>query len=417
MSGNAIEVRNVSKRYLLGEGIGARRSSSLAELVAARSRRALRREPKPSRREIWSLRNVDLDVRRGETLGIIGRNGAGKTTLLKIITRITEPTLGVSRTRGRLGALLEVGTGFHPELTGRENVYLNGAILGMRRRVVERKLDEIVDFAGVGPFMDTPIKRFSTGMHLRLAFAVAAFLDADVLAVDEVLAVGDAEFQRRCLGKMESMRGEGRTVVFVSHDLDAITWLCPEAVWLDRGEIKAFGDTSDVVAEYLASGGALTAERVFPDDPASAVSLLGASVLDEDGRPADSLVRDSPLTFEVRFAIRKRVPGLDLTVFVQNLRGVRVIEEAWSESAPAEERGAVGDYVARIVLPPLLVAGDYVAGFWLGSAFESSFYADDVLRFRLYGDAKGRPNRVVQLGAPWDVRPVTVAGNRGVRIG
>ena len=417
MSGNAIEVRNVSKRYLLGEENGAPRASSLVELISARTRRVLQREPKPSRHEIWSLRNVDLDVRRGETLGIVGRNGAGKTTLLKIITRITEPTAGISRTRGQVGALLEVGTGFHPELTGRENVYLNGAILGMRRRVVESKLDDIVEFAGVGPFMDTPIKRFSTGMHLRLAFAVAAFLDADVLAVDEVLAVGDAEFQRRCLGKMESMRGEGRTVVFVSHDLDAITWLCPKSVWLDRGEIRAYGTTTDVIGEYLASGGTLNAERTFEEDPESAVSLLGATVLDEDGRPADSLVRDAPLTFEVRFAIRKRRPGLDLTVFVQNLRGVRVIEEAWSESTPAAERGGVGEYVARIVLPPLLVAGDYVAGFWLGSAFESSFYADDVLRFRLRGDAKGRPNRVVQLGVPWDVRAVPVAGNTGVRIG
>jgi ABC-type polysaccharide/polyol phosphate transport system ATPase subunit len=407
MTANAIEVRKVSKRYLLGEHHGSH-GSLLSESLAAYSRRIFRREPARPHREIWSLRDIDLDVRKGDTLGIIGRNGAGKTTLLKIITRITEPTAGVCRTRGQVGALLEVGTGFHPELTGRENVYLNGAILGMRRRVVDRKLDEIVEFAGVGPFMDTPVKRFSSGMYLRLAFAIAAYLEADVLAVDEVLAVGDAEFQRRCLGKMESMHGEGRTVVFVSHNLDAITWLCPRAVWLDHGEIKASGPTPEVVAAYLASGEMLASHRTFPDDPTKPVCVLSATVLDADGNPADALARDAPLTFEVRFVVRERVPGLDMTVFVHNLRGVRVLEEAWSETTPSTRREALGEYTARIVIPPILVAGDYIAGFWLGSVYEPSFYEDDVLRFLLRGDVKGRPNRVAQLGVPWDVRPVSV---------
>jgi ABC-type polysaccharide/polyol phosphate transport system ATPase subunit len=402
---NAVEVRKVSKRYALGERRGA--SGTLVETLADLTSRIRHGEAARLPAEIWSLRDIDLDVAAGETVGVIGRNGAGKTTLLKIIARITEPTSGVSRTRGRIGALLEVGTGFHPELTGRENVYLNGAILGMSRREVDRKLEEIVEFAGVAPFMDTPVKRFSSGMYLRLAFAIAACLDADILAVDEVLAVGDAEFQHRCLGRMESMRGEGRAVVFVSHDLDAITWLCPRAVWLDGGRIRQHGPTDEVVAAYLASGRTFAARQMFPDDPARAVCVLSAAVLDGTGNPTEVLDRAAPLTLEVRFVVRERVPGLDMTVLVHNLRGVRVLDEAWSESAPARQRESLGEYVARVVVPPVLAPGDYVAGLWLGTPFESMFYEDDLLRFRLHGDAKGRRNRVVQLGVPWIVRPAT----------
>jgi ABC-type polysaccharide/polyol phosphate transport system ATPase subunit len=221
---NAIEVEHVSKRYLLGEHHGTH--GTLRDAIGASARRLLRRDGASARREIWSLRDINLEVPEGETLGVIGRNGAGKSTLLKVLTRITEPTAGVARTRGRVGALLEVGTGFHPELTGRENIYLNGAILGMSRRVVDRQFEEIVDFAGIPAFLDTPVKRYSSGMYLRLAFAVAAHLDADVLAIDEVLAVGDAEFQRKCLAKMGSLHEGGRTVVFVSHNLDAVSSLC-----------------------------------------------------------------------------------------------------------------------------------------------------------------------------------------------
>jgi ABC-type polysaccharide/polyol phosphate transport system ATPase subunit len=402
---NAIEVRGLSKRYALGERRGA--SGTLVEALADLTGRIRRGERGNLPAEIWSLRDIDLDVAAGDTLGVIGRNGAGKTTLLKIVARITEPTTGVSRTRGQIGALLEVGTGFHPELTGRENVYLNGAILGMRRREVERKLDEIVEFAGVAPFMDTPVKRFSSGMYLRLAFAIAACLDADILAVDEVLAVGDTEFQRRCLGRMESMRSEGRTVVFVSHDLDAVARLCSRVLWLDGGRIKKLGRADEVVSAYLASGRTFAARQEFPADPARPVSVLAVAVLDASGNPTEALDRDAPITFEVRFVVRERVPALDMTVLVHNLRGVRVLDEAWSESAPTRVREAVGEYVARIVVPPILAPGEYVAGLWLGTPFESIFYEDDLLRFRLQGDANGRPNRITQLEIPWDVRAVT----------
>ena len=404
---NAIEIRELSKRYALGERRGA--SGTLVETLSDLTGRIRRRERGRLPGEIWSLRDIDLDVAAGDTLGVIGRNGAGKTTLLKVVARITEPTTGVSRTRGQIGALLEVGTGFHPELTGRENVYLNGAILGMRRREVDRKLDEIVDFAGVAPFMDTPVKRFSSGMYLRLAFAIAACLDADILAVDEVLAVGDTEFQRRCLGRMESMRSEGRTVVFVSHDLDAVTRLCSRVLWLDGGRIKQIGPSDHVVSAYLASGRTFAARQVFAEDRTRPVSVLGVAVLDSSGNPTEVLDRDAPVTFEVRFVVRERVPALDMTVLVHNLRGVRVLDEAWSESAPARTREAVGEYVARVVVPPILAPGEYVAGLWLGTPFESMFYEDDLLRFRLQGDANGRANRIAQLGVPWDVRPVAGA--------
>jgi lipopolysaccharide transport system ATP-binding protein len=223
----------------------------------------------PQRREIeefWALKDVSFEVREGEVVGIIGRNGAGKTTLLKILSRVTEPTKGRVVLRGRVGSLLEVGTGFHPELTGRENIFLNGAILGMTRREVSKKFDEIVAFAGVERFLDTPVKRYSSGMYARLAFAVAAHLEPDILVVDEVLAVGDAEFQQKCLGKMgEVSRREGRTVLFVSHNMGVISQLCSTAIWLDRGAIRQHGDTESVVRACL-SQGALNSDRIVELD-------------------------------------------------------------------------------------------------------------------------------------------------------
>src|SRR5579884_3593960 len=337
---NAIEFDRVSKRYLLGVHHGA---GSLRETMSASLARLIHRQRRELPQEIWSLRNVSLEVPEGQTLGVIGRNGAGKSTQLKILTRITEPTIGVSRTRGRVGALLEVGTGFHPELTGRENVFLNGAILGMSRRLVERRFEEIVEFAGVRPFLDTPVKRYSSGMYLRLAFAVAAHLEADILAVDEVLAVGDAEFQRKCLAKMGSLHEGGRTVIFVSHNLDAINALCPLTAWLDEGQIRAYGPTREIVNQYLAAGTSLAGSRTYDPRPDQAASILEVRVLDGRGNPASALAREEPLVLEVRLRVREPVPGLDLTVFVQNIRGVRVLEEAWSQRTPPELRGAAGE--------------------------------------------------------------------------
>ena len=399
MARNAIEIENVSKRYLLGEHHGAH--GTLRDTITASVQRAFGRETSRTQ-EIWALRDVSLTVGEGESLGLIGRNGAGKSTVLKVITRITEPTSGVSRTRGRVGSLLEVGTGFHPELTGRENVYLNGAILGMGRREIDRRFDEIVEFAGVPRFLDTPVKRYSSGMYLRLAFAVAAHLDSDIMAVDEVLAVGDAEFQRKCLGKMGALEREGRTVVFVSHNLDAIARLCRTTAWLEGGSLLAYGPTQEVIASYLASGITRAAQADFPERPNEPVSLRSATLFNEDGHPAVQVDRGRPFTIEARFVVTRPVPGLDITVFVESLRGARVLDEAWSEAAP-DERGEPGEYVARVTVPPVLAVGDYAAGLWIGSPYETHVYEEDVLRFRLEGATMGRADRVLQLGLAWDV--------------
>jgi len=257
MSDIAIRVENLSKLYRIG-GRQERYKTlreSLTGAVTAPFRRlwsVVRGQSSAVANEtIWALKDVSFEVQRGEVVGIIGRNGAGKTTLLKVLSRITEPTKGYAEIHGRVGSLLEVGTGFHPELTGRENIYLNGAILGMKRAEIDRKFDEIVAFAEIEKFISTPVKHYSSGMHVRLAFAVAAHLEPEILLVDEVLAVGDVAFQRKCLGKMEDVSHEGRTVLFVSHNMAAISHLCERAVLLDLGRIVRYGDTSDVVSSYL----------------------------------------------------------------------------------------------------------------------------------------------------------------------
>ena len=245
----AVSARELGKRFILMHK--GSRHSTLAESVLHTMRHPFRRVQHES---FWALENLSFDIRQGEVVGIIGRNGAGKSTLLKILSQITEPTTGVIDLYGQVGSLLEVGTGFHPELTGRENIYLNGAILGMRRRDIQRQFDAIVDFAGVEKFLDTPVKRYSSGMYIRLAFAVAAHLNPDILIVDEVLAVGDSEFQKKCLGKMhEVSRGQGRTVIFVSHNVAAVRQLCTQAIYLNSGRMIRQGPTEEVLELYAAS--------------------------------------------------------------------------------------------------------------------------------------------------------------------
>jgi lipopolysaccharide transport system ATP-binding protein len=244
----AIEARGIGKRYEIGTGQSPYRL--LTETITERIRSI--GQPREST-EFWALRDVDFEVKRGETFGVIGHNGAGKSTLLKILSRITPPTEGEAHLRGRVGALLEVGTGFHPELTGRENVFLNGAILNMGRREIQNKFDEIIEFADIGPFIDTPVKRYSSGMQLRLAFSVAAHLEPEILIVDEVLAVGDMAFQEKCLGRMESASREGRTVVFISHNLTSVMNLCDRAMLLAKGRVEGIGPVAKVVDTYVDS--------------------------------------------------------------------------------------------------------------------------------------------------------------------
>jgi lipopolysaccharide transport system ATP-binding protein len=244
----AISIHELSKSYVIAHN--RERHTTLAEAVLARMRRPIQRA---QRETFWALKDISFDVNCGEVVGIIGRNGAGKSTLLKILSRITEPTEGRVDLYGRIGSLLEVGTGFHQELTGRENIFLNGAILGMRRAEIQSRFDEIVEFAGVSQFLDTPVKRYSSGMYVRLAFAVAAHLRSDILVVDEVLAVGDLEFQKKCLGKMKDVATSGRTVLFVSHQMQAVSTLCTRGVYLSQGRVDYIGDVSEAISRYLSS--------------------------------------------------------------------------------------------------------------------------------------------------------------------
>ncbi len=338
MSDIAIQVENLSKRYRIGRQeerpetlVGAALGWLKAPVDNFRQLRQLSRFQENGQESddiIWALKDVSFQVKRGEVVGIIGRNGAGKSTLLKILSRITEPTSGRVVLNGRVSSLLEVGTGFHPDLTGRENVYLNGAILGMTKREIDRKFDEIVDFSGVERFIDTPVKRYSSGMQVRLAFAVAAHLEPEILLVDEVLAVGDAAFQKKCLGKMGEVAREGRTVLFVSHNMVAVQTLCQRAFWLESGQIKAEGAVSSTVTSYMRSGLAEneTPERIWSDMSTApgnhTVRLRRIAVRPEDGNPGDVITMQTPLCVEVEYW--NLLPGehLHTTLHVYNDQGI-----------------------------------------------------------------------------------------------
>ena len=300
----AIIASGLAKKYR----IGLRRDpyGRLSETLWNAVTSPLRRRPGQDRGDdFWALRDVSFEVPRGSVVGIIGRNGSGKSTLLKILSRITEPTLGRAELRGRVGSLLEVGTGFHQELTGRENILLSGAILGMKRSEILRKFDEIVAFADIGQFLDTPVKRYSSGMKVRLGFAVAAFLEPEILFIDEVLAVGDAEFQQKCLGKMSEIGAGGRTVIFVSHSMPAISRLCDRAILLDHGRVVVDGPTHEAVRRYLESGPARTSSRTWAD-PTSApgdnvARLKSVRVVPDGGGPAEEIDIRRPIDVEVEY--------------------------------------------------------------------------------------------------------------------
>jgi ABC-2 type transport system ATP-binding protein/lipopolysaccharide transport system ATP-binding protein len=405
----AIQIDGLTKTYSLGSSSGYQ---TLRETLVHALRRAAPNDGRPNRR-LDALHDINLTVDRGETLGVIGRNGAGKTTLLKILARIIEPTSGVARTRGRVGALLEVGTGFHPELTGRENIYLNGAILGMSRREIRSRFDQISNFAGVERFLDTPLKRYSYGMRLRLAFAVAAHLETEIVAVDEVLAAGDAEFQRKCLGKMSDFGNTGRTTVFVSHDLGAVTRLCPRTVWLDGGKIVQDGPSARVVDAYLQSGAASPVAS-FPIDLAAPVQLTAVAVTDADGRVIESPRRDQEFSIRFRLRVSERIPGLDFSLTLVNQRGVQVLVDNWSDNRTStNEMDRPGDYEAIARIPCILSTGQYTVTFWIGTAHEDLFQRE-VLGFRL-GPRPGESSEELErprAAAPyiaWAVRQIELS--------
>jgi lipopolysaccharide transport system ATP-binding protein len=338
----AISVSKLSKQYRIGT---SKRSADhqLREILSEGAGRLWRRlrgrpsEPASERGDgvLWALRDVSFHVSPGEVIGIVGRNGAGKSTLLKVLSRITEPTSGRVEMRGRLGSLLEVGTGFHPELTGRENVYLNGSILGMHRREISRKFDEIVAFSEMQQFLDTPVKRYSSGMYVRLAFAVAAHLEPHVLIVDEVLAVGDASYQRRCLDRMSKLAASGVTVVFVSHNMDMIPALCKRALLLNRGQVLMDGGTREVLAAYLHSvrtesgSGDLSTARRTGDGRALFTNLR---VIDEQGSEVISYRSGDDLRLHIELEAREEISDAALEIAIQNIYGTRLIT-AWTREA------------------------------------------------------------------------------------
>ena len=354
-----VEVRRISKSYRIGSlpggsGRAARLTESLTNTIS-HPMRAIRANL-TTKESFWALQDVSFDVQQGERLGIIGRNGAGKSTLLKILSQITYPTSGEILLRGRVGSLLEVGTGFHPDLTGRENIYLNGAILGMTRREIDSRFDDIVKFAEVEKFLDVPTKRYSSGMYLRLAFSVAAHLEPDILIADEVLAVGDQQFQSKCLGKMREVSEQGRAVIFVSHNMHAIRSLCESGVLLESGRLKKSGTVDEVIEEY---GRSIDVQgAVFPVR-AKEITIEGLEVRQHD---IDSNMVDGtlPSKIVIRFEIPTALERLRMGIFIKNSLGDDLIRSYFSDWDPDMEYLEAGSYVAELSFPEKLLApGSY----------------------------------------------------------
>jgi lipopolysaccharide transport system ATP-binding protein len=399
MNDIAIRVEKLGKQFKIGAQIDRYRTlrDTLVEAVQ-RPLRMLRGNANGSTDIIWALRDVTFDVKKGEVLGVIGRNGAGKSTLLKILSRVTEPTEGFAEIHGRVGSLLEVGTGFHPELTGRENIALNGAILGMKRVEIERKFDEIVEFSGIEQFIDTPVKRYSSGMYLRLAFAVAAHMEPEILVVDEVLAVGDAEFQRKCLGKMSDVASQGRTVLFVSHNMSAILRLTQETILLEKGKMVLRAPTPQAVDYYLTSGFAQSGERFWePDEvPADAAPFcpIALRLRNPQGQVVDTVRSTEPATLEMEYALQAPITGLRVGIYLLTPQGEHIFTAFDTDNADQYERypeRKAGRYLSRCTIPAdLLNEGRYVVGV-NASAFRVRRYFQDEHTLAFNVDGSGAP--------------------------
>jgi lipopolysaccharide transport system ATP-binding protein len=402
MSNVVIRVDGVSKLYHIGAI--QKRHDTLRDHLAESFKSLFRRNGRsvlsalraaPSENTIWALKDLSFTVNHGEVVGIIGRNGAGKSTLLKILSRITEPTIGFAEIHGRVASLLEVGTGFHSELTGRENIYLNGAILGMKKAEIERKFDEIVAFAEVEKFIDTPVKHYSSGMYLRLAFAVAAHLEPEILIVDEVLAVGDANFQKKCLNKMKDVGQHGRTVLFVSHNMPAITRLCPRAILLDKGNVVEDGPSHQIVSTYLNSGLGTTAIREWPD-PANApggevARLRAVRVRTEDGTITNVVDINQPVRIDMEYDVRK--PGYLLLPNFQfyNEEGIHVFSAHFDPVWQKRPRPK-GRYISSLRIPGnLLSEGTMFIGVGCDTLAPQvfQFYEHDAVAFQVVENGNG----------------------------
>ena len=371
MNDIVIKAENLGKMYTIGHQAENGRYIALRDVLMHNARNLWNKtkdlaKGKPiiqgdTLEEVWALKDVSFEIRRGEAVGIIGRNGAGKSTLLKVLSRITEPSTGRVTIKGRVASLLEVGTGFHPELTGRENIYLNGTILGMTRLEIKRKFDEIVAFAEVEKYLDTPVKRYSSGMYVRLAFAVAAHLEPEILLVDEVLAVGDAQFQKKCLGKMGDVAHEGRTVLFVSHNMGAITRLCQRTILLSHGSFAFDGDTEIAVRTYLKGTSLNSVRRVyFPDNRDLPIVILQVAVTTHGKSDTDPLDISDPLNVEIHYQVRQDIKGTSMS-FALKRDGI-LLFRSWDIDSDQDvfEMRKSGHYVSKLALPSrLLSQGEY----------------------------------------------------------
>lgn len=408
MNNLAIRVENLSKQYHIGS-VKREKYQTFRETLVNTVRTPLRRAGSVLRghaagdlhETLWAVKDVSFTVKPGETVGLIGRNGAGKSTLLKILSRITEPTSGWADIYGRVGSLLEVGTGFHPELTGRENVFLNGAILGMTLREIERKFDEIIAFSEVEKFIDTPLKHYSSGMRLRLAFAVAAHLEPEILIIDEVLAVGDAAFQRKCMNKMQDVGQQGRTILFVSHSMPAITRLCERAILLDGGTIVQDGSSQEVTSAYLNSGLGTTGARTWPN-PAQApgdevIRLRSVMVSTTDGEVTDTVDVREPVVLKATYDITQTGEVFMLYFRLFNEEGVEIFCTIDSDATWRSRPRPVGHYESRVMIPANFLAEGTifvtVAAKTLNPMIRR-FGAREVIAFLVYDRADGDSARM-----------------------
>ncbi|KAB0664859.1 ABC transporter ATP-binding protein [Oryzomonas japonica] len=366
-----ITVENLGKKYLLRHQSGKQPYVALRDVLSDGVRNLGRKllgrsnatERGAEQEEFWAIKDVSFEVKQGDRIGIIGRNGAGKSTLLKILSRITEPTTGSIRIKGRVASLLEVGTGFHPELTGRENIYLNGAILGMGRAEIKKKFDEIVDFAEIEKFLDTPVKRYSSGMYVRLAFAVAAHLEPEILVVDEVLAVGDAQFQKKCLGKMEDVSAkEGRTVLFVSHNMGAINKLCNDSIWIHHGRIHGFGNSSDVIRVYNASvAGETQTQLPVAGNEFAPLSVRSLQLVNADNVESVSFSCDEPVRILMSLEISHCIPGMYGYVEIFDQYGETIlVSDTFDAGVNILEQLGAGVHDIELHIPPRTLGhGEY----------------------------------------------------------